>query len=282
MMREAPDSTTRYPFSIIRQRLREHAGKVLDFALGQHSVMLPDRVLELINKQTHLALKRGNRDEMDSFSGSAVEMLAREFSVQVDRDCVLPAPGGRYAMTVLAATLLYPGDGVLVTEPGYPAFAYLAAKAHGRVHVALLDPDQEFAPDLGALPADVVKSIKIAALNYPNNPTGAVLSSRIAEVLGKGLDPEAVLFNDATYGPLVYDQPPVSLLGIRDHGGFDQPALELHSLAKLFALGPQASSFFVGPASLIQTIRDYSEYAWSPISSMRLQVGSLCMQVGAY
>lgn len=178
-------------------------------------------------------------------------------------------------MSTLTACLLRPDDNVLVTEPGYPAFARVAAHQHVRIWRASLDPERDFLPDLDLL----AKSgpIRIAALNYPNNPTGAVLmSSGVAELAAR-VGPEAILFNDAAYGPLVYEGSPPSLLGIGALEGLEQPMAELHSLSKLFSLGPLGISYFVGTSDLIGELREYSDFAWAPLSSLHLQLARHCV-----
>jgi aspartate/methionine/tyrosine aminotransferase len=68
------------------------------------------------------------------------------------------------------------------------------------------------------------------------------------------------------------------LLAEYDPGKSDARALELHSFRKLFATGPAGISFLVGPKTLIRKIRDYSEYAWSPLSSLQVRLASRCAQ----
>ncbi|MGB3563307.1 MAG: pyridoxal phosphate-dependent aminotransferase [Thermoanaerobaculia bacterium] len=266
---------SRYQFSVIRERLRERGGEVLDFAIGSAGVPLAEPLAELVQEQPQLALRRCTPDEVESFAVSAAEMLFRVYEVRLDPELVLAVPGSRVAMSTLTACVLRPNDDVLVTEPGYPAFARVAAHQHVRIWRAALDPERDFLPDLD-LPA---KSgpIRIAALNYPNNPTGAVLSrSGVAELAAR-VGPKAILFNDAAYGPLVYEGTPPSLLGIGALEGLEQPMAELHSLSKLFSLGPLGISYFVGTLGLIEELKEYSDFAWSPLSSLHLQLARRCL-----
>ena len=266
---------TRYQFSVIRERLRERGGEVLDFAIGSAGVPLAEPLAALVQEQSQLALRRSTPDEVESFAASAAEMLSRVYDVRLDPELVLAVPGSRVAMSALTACVLSPNDDVLVTEPGYPAFARVAAHQHVRIWRTALDPERDFLPDLDLL----AKSgpIRIAALNYPNNPTGAVLSrSGVAELAAR-VGPKAILFNDAAYGPLVYEGSPPSLLGIGALEGLEQPMAELHSLSKLFSLGPLGISFFVGTSDLIEELREYSDFAWAPLSSLQLELARHCV-----
>ena len=266
---------TRYPFSVIRERLRDRGGEVLDFAIGSAGVPLAEPLAAIVQERPQLALRRSTPDEVESFAASAAEMLLRVYDVRVEPERVLAVPGSRVAISTLTACLLRPNDDVLVTEPGYPAFARVAAHQHARIWRAALDPERDFLPDLDLLSKS--GPFRIAALNYPNNPTGAVLSrSGVAELAAR-VGPKAILFNDAAYGPLVYRGSPRSLLGLGALEGIEQPMAELHSLSKLFSLGPLGISFFVGTSGLIEELREYSDFAWAPLSSLHLELARHCV-----
>jgi aminotransferase len=264
----------RYQFSVIRERIKDHPGQVLDFALGELLQELSPTLKGMVAGGAAQILKRANLDEHHAFGGEAAAYLSREFGVVVEPEQILPVPSGRVAMTALTACLLEPGDGVLATEPGYPAFARVAAHRHCRVHSVELDPENGFLPDLSKLSAEDVGGMRLASLNYPNNPTGAVVDSETIATLADRLGRRPILFNDATYGPLVFAGPPTSLLADRVGVESEQEVVELHSLAKLFPLGPLAVSFLIGSLEVIEQLRRYSDFAWSPLSSLHLQVGA--------
>lgn len=183
-------------------------------------------------------------------------------------------------MSAFVACALEPSQAVVVTEPGYPAFLRLATHRHARIHALELDPAHAFAPDLTPL-RDMQGAVRVIALNYPNNPTGAPLSQQMVGELDAISDSETILFNDATYGPLVYDRQPQSILhtNIAVADGVDK--IELHSFSKLFPIGPIAVSFLAGSAATMASVSTYSEFAWSPLSLLSLRATTLCLQDAA-
>jgi aspartate/methionine/tyrosine aminotransferase len=198
------------------------------------------------------------------------------YGVRVSGLSVLPAPGGRAALGALAATMIRPGDGVVVTEPGYPAFARIAAQAHARLVVVPLDPNNGFAPDVEALP-DGDPSVRLVALNYPNNPTGTVLPQPAFDTIRRRLAPDSVFFNDAIYAPLAFERAPWSLLA----AGVGTPGasiVEMHSLGKLFALGPLGVAFLAGPEEIITPIQRFSDFVWTQMSSLQASVAIRCLE----
>jgi aminotransferase len=166
----------------------------------------------------------------------------------------------------------------MVTEPGYPAFARLASQRGANVHSVKLNPELYFAPDFSTLAGAEARDLKAVFLNYPNNPTGAVFSDAVRNQLFDAVaDTETIIFNDAIYGPLVYESPARSLLNedLSRLPGIE--VLELHSLTKLYPLGPLAMSFLAGSSRLVDEISNYSEYAWSPPSALQMQATTRCL-----
>jgi len=270
---------TRYPIAAVRERVRRHRGHVLDFAVGRHREPTPASLQRLIRDHGEGSLLTAcSQDEIDAFTAAAAAMLERTYGVPVSPASILPVPGGRTAMSFLASSLIRPGDGVAVVEPAYPAFSRVADQLRGRVHTVPLDPDRDFEPDHSALTGEV--PISFVALNYPNNPTGAVIGSRsLAELLAR-FRPGTIVFNDATYGPLTFDVPPWSLLSAAGAVSNRLRLVELHSLAKLFVLGPLSVAFLVGDEGILAELREFSEFAWSDQSSLQVRVALRCFDDG--
>jgi aspartate/methionine/tyrosine aminotransferase len=270
--------TTRYRFSVVRDRLHSHPAPYLDFVFGRHRVQLPESVREIVRKHGELALRRCTREEAETFAQTAVESLSRSYGVEKSPAAILPTPGGRAGLSAIAATLISPGQTVVVTEPGYPVFDRVAAQAHAAVRSITLDPGLDFEPDLDPVTGERAGAVRILALNYPNNPTGTVPSpAAIAGMRGR-LDGDTIWFNDATYGPLTFADRPFSLLATESARRDEIRTLELHSLAKLFPLGPLSASFLTGDDDLVDAVREYSDFAWSPMSALQLRVAGECLR----
>jgi aspartate/methionine/tyrosine aminotransferase len=265
---------TAYQFTVIREKMHRHPGPVLDFALGRRRQTPPKWLEAFVREHAQLVLRRRQEDELEAFVDAAAGMLEAVYGVRVAARQILPSPSGRAAMSALAATLIAPGDRVLVTEPGYPAFARIAAQAHARLTVAPLDPTTGFAPDLEGLSEGAAP--RLVALNYPNNPTGAVLAEDAFEEIRRRVGAATVLYNDAIYGPLTYHRGPWSLLA-DEFAGDLATVIELHSLGKLFALGPLGSAFLVGPEESIHAIRRFSDFSWTQLSSLQVRVATRCL-----
>jgi aspartate/methionine/tyrosine aminotransferase len=268
----------RYPFSVVRERLRSHTGSFLDFAFGRHHVPPPTAITDFVRQQSESAFIRCRPDETDALIHAAAALFSRLYGIRPAPASILPAPGGRMAMSALGAALLEHGDTVLVTEPTYPVFARIASQLHAEVLAARLDPDRDFAPDLECFAKERSGPVRIVALNYPNNPTGSLLSPAARAELGRKLGSETVWFNDATYAPLTHDGPSFSLFSAGESPAEGCRAVELHSLVKVFALGPLSTAFLVGDETVVARVREYSEFVWAPMSSLQARVARLCLE----
>lgn len=267
-----------YPFTLIKEEIAKRNGAALDFAVGTSPFPLSPEMSEWLRTHSELALVPGNRDDIHEFALVASSYLGREYGVEISPDQILPTAGGRAAMGILAACTLSPASTVVVTEPGYPAFARLAKQAGAKVIVSYLDPRNGFSPDFEYSDGTPRGSVAMLAVNYPNNPSGSMLSPAVLERLKYLASPGLVLFNDATYGPLVYDDQPRSILSEVFPDNSQPSVVELHSFSKLYPIGPLAVSFLAGSADLMRSMATYSEYAWSPLSRLQLLATAKCLQ----
>ena len=243
--------------------------------MGARKLKLPGELSDWLDANPKLSMKPASADAVNGFKDAAAGLLKQEYGVAVTHDQIVPVPGGRVAMTAIASCVLQPGDSVLVTEPGYPAFARLASHWHASVCRVPLEPEQGFAPDLTGLTIDALAAVRIFSLNYPNNPSGGVLSATARrKLLAAAAGCNAVIFNDSVYGPLTYHSQPSSLLAESS----DAEVIELHALTKLYPIGPQGASFLAGTTETMTKIATYAEFAWSPMSALQIEATTWCFR----
>lgn len=94
----------------------------------------------------------------------------------VHPDQVLVTVGAAQANSMVCATLLQPGDEVIVLTPGYRQVWGLAQNIGCTVHELPLQADAGWQLDLAALDALISPRTKLVAVVNPNNPTGTVFS----------------------------------------------------------------------------------------------------------
>lgn len=153
----------------------------------------------------------------------------------------------------MALCFIEPGDTALVTDPGYPVYFMSTILAGGEAYSVPLKEENDFLPDLGAIPGEVADRAKLIWLNYPNNPTGGTA--------GLGFFQEAVHFaqrhdlavcHDAAYTEVAFDgfSPPSFLQASRAK----ELGVEFHSLSKTYHMTGWRIGMVVGNAEMIDAL----------------------------
>lgn len=185
----------------------------------------------------------------------------RRFSVQLDPDAeVLPLVGSKEGLAHLLMAVLDPGQGVLVPSPCYPVHYNGAVLAGGRAHLMPLLHENGFLPDLRQITAAQARDSKVLILNYPNNPTGAVLESNLLleDALSFSRKHGALVAYDNAYSELTFDgyRAP-SILQIK---GAIRNAVEFHSLSKTYSMAGWRIGFVVGNADAIANLGKFKGF----------------------
>ena len=110
------------------------------------------------------------------FREAVAAFYQRRFGVALDPATeVMPAIGAKECIFNLNLAFLDPGDVALASDPGYPVYTGGPLMAGGEPYLMGLDPKLGFAPDLDAIGPETLQRTRLMFLNYPNNPTGAVV-----------------------------------------------------------------------------------------------------------
>jgi aspartate/methionine/tyrosine aminotransferase len=119
---------------------------------------------------------------------------------------VLAFAGAEEAMYWALQELVGPGDHAIVTLPNYQSMETLTLRTGAEVSGWALRPDNDWAPDLDELEALIRPNTRLIAVNFPNNPTGALPDRETFVALAALCDRhEIVLFSDEVYRGLERD-----------------------------------------------------------------------------
>jgi LL-diaminopimelate aminotransferase len=149
--------------------------------------------------------------------------------------------------------LVDPGDVVLAPDPGYTVYVTGAIMAGAEPYAMPLTQENQWLPDLDAIPADVAARARLLWLNYPNNPTAATASREFLErAVAFCRRHDIVLCHDAPYSEIAFDgyRPPTlfEIPGAKDIG------LEFHSLSKTYNMTGWRIGWVCGRADLVDLI----------------------------
>jgi len=189
----------------------------------------------------------------DEFRQGFAEFYDRRFGVEIDPSGeVIPAIGAKECIYNLCFAFLDPEDVALASDPGYPVYTGGPILAGAKAELLPLVPELGFAPDLTAVPADVAARARLMFINYPNNPTGAIVPEGFFEtVVSFAKEYEILVVHDNAYSETTYDGyvAPSFLAtpGAKDVG------VEVFSLSKGYNMTGWRCAAILGNAEAIQT-----------------------------
>jgi len=150
---------------------------------------------------------------MDTLRESVAERTSRRNKINVNMENVCITSGGVMAIYLVMMAILESGDEVLVPDPGWPNYLSSIALSGGKAKPYVLDPDNNYWPDIEELQSKITPKTKAIILNFPGNPTGAVLSSeRMSELIDFAERNNLYLISDEIYEDFVFEGKHVSAL----------------------------------------------------------------------
>jgi LL-diaminopimelate aminotransferase len=164
---------------------------------------------------------------------------------------VIPAIGAKEAIFNLNLAFLDPGDVALASDPGYPVYTGGPLLVGAEPVVMPLVPELGFVPDLDAIDADTARRAKLMYLNYPNNPTGAVVPEGFfARAIEFAREHDILIVHDNAYSETTYDgyRAPSFLAtpGAKDVG------IEVFSLSKGYNMTGWRCAAVLGNADVVE------------------------------
>ncbi len=143
----------------------------------------------------------------DEFRHAFSEFYLDRFGVEIIPDGeVMPAIGAKEAIYNLCFAFLDPGDVALASDPGYPVYTGGPILAGAEAALVPLRPELGFAPDLEAIDPLTAERARLLFLNYPNNPTGAIVPDGFFEkVVEFARKNEILVVHDNAYSETTYD-----------------------------------------------------------------------------
>jgi len=188
----------------------------------------------------------------EEFRAALAGYYARRFGVELDPNSeAMPAIGAKECIYNLCFAFCDPGDVVLVADPGYPVYTGGPTLAGAEPVLLPLRPELGFAPDLDAIPAAALERARLLFLNYPNNPTGAVVPDGLFErAVALAHDHDLLVAHDNAYSEITRDG--YVAPSFLETPGAREVGVEVFSLSKGFNMTGWRCAAIVGNADAIE------------------------------
>ena len=187
------------------------------------------------------------------FREAIAAFYARRFGVSLDPDSeVMPAIGAKECIFNLNLAFLDPGEVALAADPGYPVYTGGPLLAGAEAALMPLLPDRGFAPDLDAIASETLSRARLMFLNYPNNPTGAILPDGLFErAIELARQHDVLVVHDNAYSEITFDG--YVAPSFLQTPGAKEVGVEVFSLSKGYNMTGWRCAAIVGNAEAIST-----------------------------
>src|SRR3954468_23219744 len=201
-----------YLFAELERKIREKRAAgvdVISLGIGDPDTPTPQVVVDALasaanDPGTHqYPSNRGRPELREAFA----RFYERRFGVQLDVESeIVPAIGAKECVFNLNLAFLAPGTVALAAAPGSPVYTGGPLLAGAEPALMPLVPELGFAPDLEAIPAEDAERARLMYLNYPNNPTGAVVPDGLFErAVEFAREHDVLVVHDASYTETTFD-----------------------------------------------------------------------------
>ena len=241
---------------------------VISLGIGEPDFDTPWHVRE----STVFALERGATHYTSNFGyielrRALSRYVSKVFGAEYNPENeILITVGVSEALDLALRALLNPGDEVLYHEPCYVSYRATVLFAHGVPVAVETKPQNGFRLTRAMLEAKATPRTKVLMLNFPNNPTGAIMSrADLEDIAAFARERDLLVITDEIYGELTYDAPHTSIISLP---GLRERTVFLHGFSKAWAMTGFRLGYACGPADLIEAMMKIHQYTMLCASSL--------------
>jgi LL-diaminopimelate aminotransferase len=247
-----------YLFAELERKIREKRAAgvdVISLGIGDPDTPTPQPVVDALasaasDPGTHQYPSNRGRPELRE---AYARFYERRFGVTLDPETeIIPAIGAKECVFNLNLAFLDPDSVALAADPGYPVYTGGPLLAGAEAVLMPLLPERGFAPDLDAIGGDVAERARLMYLNYPNNPTGAVVPGGLFErAVEFGREHDVLVVHDASYTETTFDG--YVAPSFLETPGAKEVGVEVFSLSKGWNMTGWRTAAVLGNADAVAT-----------------------------
>lgn len=252
------------------KELKAAGRPVIGFGAGEPDFPTPDYIVEAAvaaaqDPKNHRYTAAAGLPELRE---AVAAKTARDSGVALDSQHVLITNGGKQAVYNTFASLLDPGDEVIVPTPFWTTYPEAIRLASGVPVEVFAGPEQGYKVTVDQLEEAVTEKTKVLLFVSPSNPTGAVYSPAETEAVGRwALDRGLWVVTDEIYEHLTYDGMPFTSI-VKAVPELAEQAVILNGVAKTYAMTGWRVGWMAGPLDVIKAATNLQSHATSNVSNV--------------
>ena len=214
------------------RQLKNQGVNIINLGIGSPDLPPHPDVIELLNQSAQIPENNGYQPyrgvkELRAAFSDWYKTIYR-VAIQPDKQ-ILPLMGSKEGIMHISMAFCNPGDRILISNPGYPAYTAAAKLLNLDIQYYHLTEENDWLPDFDELEELCNEKCKIVWINYPHMPTGKIASTeQLAKIVGWARYRNVLLVNDNPYSLILNDKPESILSFLDDY----KDLIELNSLSK--------------------------------------------------
>jgi len=249
-----------YLFVEINKKIAQKRAKgedVVSFGIGDPDIPTPPHIIERLRQaaQDPANHRYPETEGLLELRQAMAGWYKKRFDVSLDPASeVLPLIGSKEGIFHIALCFMEHDDVALMPDPAYPVYSMSTILVGGMPYYMPLTRENNFLPDLEAIPADILRRAKLLWINYPNNPTGAVADLNFFNrVVVFAQRHDLAVCHDGPYSEVNFDgYRPVSFM---QADGAKAVGVEFHSLSKSYNMTGWRIGMVVGNAKMVDALK---------------------------
>jgi aspartate aminotransferase len=180
--------------------------KIIHMEVGEPDFLPPQIVKDALEEVYDKGFfKYGQAKGIPQFREALAQYVSKNFNVDVKQENIMVNPGARFGIFTAINTLLNSGDELIVIEPAWPAYKDCALYAGVKVRTINTTLEENWEPSISQIEQTINSNTKMIALNYPNNPTGKILSKKLQdEIVNLAIKNDLYILSDEIYSQYAY------------------------------------------------------------------------------
>ena len=243
---------------------------VIGFGAGEPDFPTPDYI---VKAATDAAAKPANHrytptPGLPELREAIVAKTLRDSNYVITADQVLVTNGGKQAVYESFASIIDPGDEVILPSPYWTTYPECIKLAGGVSVEVFADESQNYCVTVEQLEAARTEKTKALLFCSPSNPTGSVYTPEQAKAIGEwALKNNIWVITDEIYEHLRYDGATAPSLPVLVPGLADTTII-LNGVAKTYAMTGWRVGWMIGPKDVIKAATNLQSHLTSNVSNV--------------
>ena len=243
---------------------------VIGFGAGEPDFPTPDYIVEAAAAATKVVANHRYTPTpgLPELRQAIVEKTKRDSNFEITVDQVLVTNGGKQAVYQAFATILDPGDEVILPSPFWTTYPEAIKLAGGKSVEVFADESQNYLVTVDQLEAARTGKTKALLFCSPSNPTGSVYSPEQVQAIGEwALKNKVWIIADEIYEHLLYDGATAPSLPVVVPGLADTTII-INGVAKTYAMTGWRVGWMIGPKDVIKAATNLQSHLTSNVSNV--------------